>query len=104
MDQNIFKYQFGASVNMVEVEASLVLAIISTESLHGESQVRLDASHAMDIEQRSCVIDARTLVGQDLNRLFIGYIRREFGEDAFRVERIRPEAEPNRRPAEPVPA
>ena len=34
------------------------------------------------------MIDAGTPVGRDLNRLFVGFVGREFGADAFTVERI----------------
>ena len=36
---------------------------------------------------RKCVIDSSTAVGRDLNKLFVGFLQREFGEDAFHVER-----------------
>ena len=80
------------SVPSGEIEATLVLAIVAAESLHGEAQVRLDAGHAFDADRRICVIDARSEVGRDLNRLFIGFVQREFGEDAFQVERVDPTA------------
>lgn len=70
---------------------------MATESSHVESQVRLDASHAVDADRRSCVVDASTPVGRDLKRLFIGFINREFGPDSFSVERI---AEHNHQPQE----
>jgi hypothetical protein len=88
MSANIYRYKFAPSVAFEEVESSLVLALMATESLHGESQVRLDAGHATDAFTRTCVIEASTAVGRDLNRLFVGFIRREFGEDAFQVERV----------------
>ncbi len=87
MNSQIYRYQFSDSIPMDDVESSLLLAIMATESLHGESQVRLDAGHYLDKEIRGLVIDARTAVGQDLNRLFVGYVSREFGQDAFQVER-----------------
>ncbi len=88
MTRDIYRYSFDSSVDIAEVEASLLLALLAAESLHGESQVRLDASHFFDAEQRACVIDAGSDVGRDLNRLFVGFVRREFGEDAFRVRRV----------------
>jgi hypothetical protein len=88
MSSEIYRYRFSASVSFEEVQASLVLALLATESLHGESQVRLDAGHAVDADKRSCVIDASTAVGRDLNRLFAGFITREFGADVFEVERV----------------
>lgn len=87
MTWELYRYEFRPEVPLDEVEASLMLAFLATESLHGESQVRLDASHNLDHERRVCVIDARTRVGRDINRLFVGFLRHEFGEDSFSIER-----------------
>ena len=35
-----------------------------------------------------CVVDADTAVGCDINRLFVSFIRHEFGAAAFQVERV----------------
>lgn len=83
------RYRFVAATEMSDVEAALLLALWGVESLRGESQVRLDAAYALDTVKRTCVIDACTPVGRDLNRLFVGFLRREYGEDAFAVERVR---------------
>ena len=87
MSQEIYRYLFQPGVLMEDAEASLVLAILAAESLHGEAQVRLDASHYLDVQARACVIEADTPVGRDLNRLFVGFLGREFADDAFTVER-----------------
>ena len=88
MNPILYRYQFTADVPLEEIEATVLLALFAAESLHGEAQVRLDAAHHLDPEQRTCIIDATTLVGQDFNRLFTGFLSREFGADAFQVERI----------------
>ena len=88
MTKELYRYHFTSIVLLEDIEASLLLAVLSAESLHGEAQVRLDAAHFFDSNQRACVIDANTSVGRDLNRLFVGFVRREFGEDAFHVEHI----------------
>jgi hypothetical protein len=88
MTHDIYRYSFDAEVPTEEVEASLLLAILATEGLHGEAQVRLDAGHCFDAALRRCVIDAGTAVGRDLNKLFTNFLRREFGEDSFQVERL----------------
>ena len=88
MTKDLYRYAFTEDVPIEEVEASLLLAVLATESLHGEAQTRLDAAHYLDPIKRACVIDAGTLVGRDLNRLFTGFMGREFGPDAFTVERI----------------
>ncbi|MDB5308813.1 MAG: hypothetical protein JWO38_3015 [Gemmataceae bacterium] len=90
---DVYRYAFRPEVPITEVEQTLVLAIIATEALHGESQARLDLGHAFDAGTRACVIDARTGVGRDFNRLFVGFVTREFGPDAFTVERL-PAARP----------
>lgn len=88
MTKELYRYAFTPDAPIEEVEASLLLAILATESLHGESQVRLDAAHYFDPAKRACAIDAGTPVGRDLNRLFTGFMGREFGPDAFTVERV----------------
>lgn len=94
MTWELYRYEFRPDVPLDEVEASLLLAFLATESLHGESQVRLDASHSLDHERRVCVIDARTRVGRDINRLFVGFLRHEFGEDSFSIERTEQPSNP----------
>ena len=98
MNSNAYRYTFTPDVPIEEIEASLLLAIWGCETLHGEAQTRLDAAHFLDPAMRACVIDAGTPVGRDLNRLFIGFVSREFGPDSFDVERI--ESIPTRKPKE----
>jgi hypothetical protein len=88
MSQELYRYSFVPDVPFEDVEASLLLAVLAAECLHGESQVRLDAGHYFDPEHSTCVIDATTPVGRDFNRLFVGFIAREFGEDSFQVQRV----------------
>lgn len=88
MIAQIYRYQFSEEVLMEDAEASLLLALLATEFLHGESQVRLNAAHYFDAMQRTCVIDAATTVGMSLNKLFVGFLRRELGADSFLVERL----------------
>jgi hypothetical protein len=94
MTVDAYRYVFQAAVPAVEIESTLVLSILAVEALHGESQTRLDAGHAFDGGMRVVVIDAGTAVGKDLNRVFIGFVTREFGPEAFRVERVTPAAQP----------
>lgn len=95
MTGELYRYAFTDSVNMDDVEELLILAYFGAESLHGESQARLDAAHAFDRDQRSCVVDASTAVGRDINRLFTGYLRRELASNQFSVRRLeRCEPEP----------
>jgi hypothetical protein len=88
MNKEHYRYVFAPTVPPEEVQGSLLLALFAVESLHGEAQVCLDAAHYFDAEVCVCVINATTAVGRDLNRLFAGFLRREFGAQAFTVERL----------------
>ena len=63
MDRNVYRYVILDSVLLEDVEATLDLALLGTQSLHGESRVRLDARYVFDAEMRAFVIDASTAVG-----------------------------------------
>jgi hypothetical protein len=88
MNKQVYRYAFTPVVPVEEIETLLVSALTTAEILHGADQVRLDGAHALDAERRACVIDASTPVGRHLNKLFVGFLRRKYGEDAFHVERI----------------
>jgi len=83
-----YHFRFTDDVDMTEVEASLVLAFFGAEALHGEAQVRLDADHTFDRDRRLCIIDSDTKAGQDVCRLFTGYLRREFTPDQYSIKRL----------------
>jgi hypothetical protein len=88
MNRAVYRYTFHAGVALEDVEAVLVLALFAVESLYGEPQVRLDVEHFLDADKRACVIDAGTRVGRDFNRIFLGFMQREYPPEAVRVERL----------------
>ncbi len=88
MKRELYRYNFDSKVPIQDVEESLLLAVLAAESLHGRSLMRLDASFCLDSKKRSCVVDAATDVGRAIARIFTGFLSREFGEEAFKVERI----------------
>ena len=92
MNRELYRYNFNATVPLRDVEESLLLAVLATESLHGRALVRLDASFCLDTGKRACVVDAATDVGRAIARIFTGFLTREFGEEAFKVERIAAES------------
>lgn len=107
MTSDVYRYVFAGELPALEVEATLVLSILGVESLHGQAQARLDIRHAFDAKKRVVVIDASTEVGRDLNRLFTGFMTREFGPGSFQVERAgKPKGTktPGTSPTEPVTA
>jgi len=96
MAREMVRYSFSQAVAPREIEETLLLAVLATECLHGVSRVRLDASYWLDAPSRRCVVDASRAVGHTLNRLFTGLAAKEFGEDAFTVERIEGASRPQR--------
>ena len=96
MKNDIYKYEFSFDVPIDEVERSLALSVLTTESLHGRTRVRLDASFCIDKEKHACIVDAGTEVGCHIASIFTGYLTREFGENAFKVRRMTREIERNK--------
>ncbi len=88
MPSHVYRYQFLPSLDIIDVEATVTLAFLATESLHGDSRARLETQYNFDAEQRICVIHDSGEVGRDFNRLFLGFITREFGPDSFGVDRL----------------
>jgi hypothetical protein len=88
MPRDQYCYTFNPDVPSQDVEITLLLALVAVESLHGETQASLDAEYRIDVDRRTCIVGTATPVGRDLNRLFAGFARREYGESAFRVERV----------------
>ena len=93
MNDGIYRFTFGASVPLDEAEDTLQLAIIAAEALHGQPQVRMDASYFMDLASRSCALNANSPVGRDVCRIFTGFLTHEFGATAFSVRRTPAKAE-----------
>jgi hypothetical protein len=88
MRADVYRYEFDSEVPMEEVEASILLALLATESLHGECNVQLIAPHFLDVDRRACVVDASTPVGRDFNHLLLGFLRHEFGATSFRLQTV----------------
>jgi hypothetical protein len=88
MARELYRYNFDSKVPFREIEESLLLAVLAAEGIHGRTQVRLDASFSLDRAKRSCVVDAATEVGRSIVRIFTGFVSHEFGEEAFKIERL----------------
>lgn len=94
MSLEIYRYEISDKINIGEVEESLLLAVLTTESVYGSSLVRLDASFCLEEKKRACVIDASTEVGRHIAKVFTGFLTQEFGDGAFKITRIDKKPEP----------
>jgi len=85
MDRPTATFSFGPEVPMTDAEATLRLAALAVESLHGADRIQLELHVRVEREERRFVVDIATDVGRTLAVIFSGYARREFGDDAVRV-------------------
>lgn len=91
---SLVRFSFNDSISMSEVEATLRLALLAVQSLHGEDRLRLEAHVSLDHGQRLCFVDTTAEVGRTLALIFAGYVRREFGEAAYDMQTMSPTHSP----------
>ena len=84
----VYRFSFQDGISSKEIEEQLYWAVFNTESVYGKPTVRLDGAFLFDEKNRICVIDKATEVGRHIAQLFTSYLTSQFGEAAFKVERI----------------
>ena len=87
-EKDQYVYRFRRQIDIDDVQDTLTLSVLGAENLHGRARVRLDGWWRLDRQRRQCSIDASTTVGQDIARLFTGFLSQEFGEKAFTVRNL----------------
>lgn len=85
MIRQAYRYKFADHVDLGEARDTLRLAIVAAEGLVGEARIRLDAAYALDPSINVIVVGASTEVGRIINAIFVAFISREFGREAFDV-------------------
>lgn len=88
MTGEIYRFKFQDSITFSDVRDSLFVAIYAAEGLHGKAQVLLEAGIWLDEKRHSCVVDAGTVAGQSIAKVFMGLLQRQFGDDGFEVDRV----------------
>jgi hypothetical protein len=83
-----YSYSFRHHIPMDEVEDSLLLAALATESLFGKALMRMECRFRLELRRRICTIDGSTAVGHALAIIFTGFLSNEFGEQGFRLHRL----------------
>ena len=79
MIRTVYKFTFDDSVAMDDIERVLVLSAIPVESIHGESAMLVDGRFAVNKRRRTCLIDAESQLGNDLARVFTGFLNMSAG-------------------------
>ncbi len=88
MNDGVYKFSFRDEAPPKDIEECLYWAAFNTESIYGKAKFRLDCSFHFDRHQKVVLIDKSTDTGKHLAQLFTSIVSREFGEEAFRVERL----------------
>lgn len=82
-----YRYVFDRAVPFEEVRDTLHLALLAVTSMHGQTRVRLECAFACDELAHAVEVDASSELGRQLNEIFSGFVAREFGDDAFVIQR-----------------
>jgi hypothetical protein len=80
-------FEFSPDVPIDEIEGTFKLALLATETLFGTDRVLIEAVYRIDLANRAIDVDRCNNVGGTLALVFLGFLRREFGSDAFRMKR-----------------
>lgn len=83
---NICKFIFNKGIDANLIKAQIAIAVIAAESTLGQEKVRLYAAY--DSFGRTVIIDVSSDVGEHIAQVFTGLMRRQVGEDKFKVERL----------------
>lgn len=57
MTKTVYRFEFTDSVDMKDVEETLLLSILAVGYLHGESAIRLEVRYAVNAERRTAAVD-----------------------------------------------
>ncbi len=87
MSDNILIFKFEDTIPIQDLIDTLSLARIGVESLHGAAKAQIEIRQHINERERRIAIDATTDCGRDLAKLFTGFARKEYGWQAFTIER-----------------
>src|SRR5688500_18582587 len=76
---------FDESVPVAEVGATLELARLAVESLHGRERLEMDVRASVDAASRTVTVGGDGEVYRAFRAMLYGLLRREFGADAARL-------------------
>jgi len=88
MLQDYYRFEFSESMDVDKAKQSLVLALILTEILHGETAAQLGATYQFEADRRECRVYVEGTVGRHFNLLVTGLLNLRFGADSFRLVRV----------------
>ena len=88
MRTDVYRFCFARSIDMMEAEATLQLAVLASEGVFGEARVRIEVAYLIDARRSVIVVDGGTPSGAAVVRSFAAFLTREFGADGFSVRAV----------------
>jgi hypothetical protein len=85
MNAQTLVFTLSPAVDMPEAEATLALAHMTAESLHGSARLQLEAQVSIDRGRRQLAVHPAGRAGQDLVLILTGFLKREFGASAIQT-------------------
>jgi len=83
----VCRFKFNRGIDKEIIEEKITLAFIAAECTFGPAKVRFNASYLA--RGNKVVFDVSSPIGEHIAEVFTELMVREFGEEAFIVERIK---------------
>jgi hypothetical protein len=87
MNQDVYQFSFEETVSSEDAQGTFMLALVALESLHGKAAVRLGCRFRSDPPAKLFHIYSGSSIGNDLAKLFTGFVINAYGYDAVRIRR-----------------
>jgi len=87
MNHEVYQFSFDESVSSEDAQGTFMLALVALESLHGKAAVRLECRFRNDPAAKLFHINSGTPIGNDLAKLFTGFVINAYGYDAVHIRR-----------------
>ncbi|MHB1001441.1 MAG: hypothetical protein ACYC27_19555 [Armatimonadota bacterium] len=74
MTRTVYKFTFTKEVEISDINNAMAMAAIAVEAIYGEPAMKIDGKFYVSDRQRICLIDSESQLGQDLAKVFAGFI------------------------------
>lgn len=99
MEANIYIFTVRPDIPFDEAMSTLRIATGAAEALVGATALQLDASQRVEASERRITVGGAPYVRDAIAKVFLSFVRRQFGDDAIvvsRQSRARSHPEPSR--------
>ncbi len=87
--QEKYRIKFRHDIASQDIQDVLFWAVFNTQSVYGKTKVKMDGDYRFDPDHKVCEIAIDTGVKEHIARMFRDLSAVKFGEEAFRVARLK---------------